>query len=272
MVNLKPYEDVNFRGLRAIFGSKNGARHKRLLNAAPIIEAACENYSRRRRTLARIVPLNLGGHRQRDLLHCYSSKTASLDELKTNVHENQPDSVGQICQYCDITASRSIDHYLPQGEFEEFAVFSLNLVPACKDCNNLKLERWLKNGRRQFLSLYFDRLPRLRFLFATVYYVNGEFRSEFYLSPSRAVYEGMKGLVRSHFQHLQLLQRYESAAGRELSENREMAKRFARTHTQAETAQFLRDYAYSIRPAESPNYWKSSLIEASSYCHEFCSP
>ncbi|CAN7448880.1 hypothetical protein LJR038_004881 [Acidovorax sp. LjRoot38] len=38
------------------------------------------------------------------------------------------------CPYCGLQKNITTDHYLPKQHFPQYAVFSLNLVPACTDC------------------------------------------------------------------------------------------------------------------------------------------
>jgi len=42
------------------------------------------------------------------------------------------------CPMCGSRGNGTIDHYLPKGLFPEFSFFSLNLIPCCAKCNNLR--------------------------------------------------------------------------------------------------------------------------------------
>jgi hypothetical protein len=62
----------------------------------------------------------------------------------------------QVCPMCGSLHSGTLDHLLPQADYPEFSIFSLNLVPACK-CNSIR-QNVLKGtppGER-ILHPYFD--------------------------------------------------------------------------------------------------------------------
>ena len=61
-----------------------------------------------------------------------------------------------LCPMCGSMHSGTLDHYLPKNGFPIFAVFSKNLVPACK-CNSKRKETLLgANPGERVLHPYFD--------------------------------------------------------------------------------------------------------------------
>lgn len=61
-----------------------------------------------------------------------------------------------ICPMCGSSHRGTLDHLLPQDSHGVFAVFSLNLVPACK-CNSLRQELLIgPNPGERILHPYFD--------------------------------------------------------------------------------------------------------------------
>lgn len=73
-----------------------------------------------------------------------------------------------VCPMCGSMHSGTLDHYLPKNGFPIFAVFSKNLVPACK-CNTKRKETLTGvNPKERVLHPYFDaclgeRLVRAHF-------------------------------------------------------------------------------------------------------------
>lgn len=73
-----------------------------------------------------------------------------------------------VCPMCGSMHSGTLDHYLPKNGFPIFAVFSSNLVPACK-CNSKRKETLTgANPNERVLHPYFDaclgeRLVRAQF-------------------------------------------------------------------------------------------------------------
>lgn len=64
----------------------------------------------------------------------------------------------QLCPSCGEEGTpNTLDHYLPQKRFPQFAVTPANLIPMCDICQGKKGEHTLDaNGRRVFLHSYFD--------------------------------------------------------------------------------------------------------------------
>ena len=61
-----------------------------------------------------------------------------------------------VCPMCGSLHSGTLDHLLPQGGYAAFAIFSLNLVPACK-CNSKRGELLVgPNADERILHPYFD--------------------------------------------------------------------------------------------------------------------
>ena len=60
------------------------------------------------------------------------------------------------CPFCAQRDVRTLDHYLPKGTFPEFAVFPMNLVPCCFDCNHSKLDHAPVGFSDQIFHPYFD--------------------------------------------------------------------------------------------------------------------
>jgi hypothetical protein len=61
-----------------------------------------------------------------------------------------------ICPMCGSLKTATIDHFLPQAEYPDWAVFSKNLVPAC-DCNSKRSSDVSgENANQRVLHPYFD--------------------------------------------------------------------------------------------------------------------
>lgn len=77
------------------------------------------------------------------------------DDLK-HITEMRESTEHLVCPMCGSMHSGTLDHYLPQGRFPIFSVFSKNLVPACK-CNSKRQETLLgANPGERVLHPYFD--------------------------------------------------------------------------------------------------------------------
>lgn len=64
----------------------------------------------------------------------------------------------KYCPYCNMPSRmvRQIDHYLPKAKFPSLSIVAKNLVPICKDCNEIKGEYYSLNMENQLIHPYYD--------------------------------------------------------------------------------------------------------------------
>ncbi|MEE5154825.1 hypothetical protein V2J87_26115 [Pseudomonas alliivorans] len=59
------------------------------------------------------------------------------------------------CPYCGYPSPpETLDHFIPKEKWPEFAIFSNNLVPQCRDCAPIKGHRYYCSNKRQALFLH----------------------------------------------------------------------------------------------------------------------
>jgi hypothetical protein len=95
----------------------------------------------------------------RRMSHQSGSGRAAYDELKSSA---------AVCPYCSLDEVYELDHFLPKGVFPDLNVVPINLIPICHPCNHIKLEAVPLAADRHFLHPYFDVLPNVQWLFATL--------------------------------------------------------------------------------------------------------
>lgn len=66
------------------------------------------------------------------------------------------------CPYCQHNQIKQVDHYLPKSKKPTLAVTPLNLIPACKDCNEGK------HTNTGFFHPYFDDVDSNQYLYCKV--------------------------------------------------------------------------------------------------------
>jgi len=76
--------------------------------------------------------------------------------------------LNDICPLCGQRTVHQLDHYLPLSEYPALAVTSVNLVPACPECNKVKLAYTAESASKKTLHPYFDNFENQRWLFAEV--------------------------------------------------------------------------------------------------------
>jgi hypothetical protein len=247
----------------AIVDAKEEPRHARLVALKPTVGNCFQAYYQNRQQLHTVAATGLTDEAKDDLRNCYTGDTVPLHQLKRDIIAHQDPASAALCQYCGLNAApRSFDHYLPKEAFAEFSTLSLNLVPCCLDCNQLKREAWLQNGQRMIVSFYYDTLPITQYLHASITLVAGVPEARFALSGNAALYGGLQATVQSHFEKLDLLNRYAKAWPAVLSENRQWIHDIVQNAGVAQAGTMLTQRATELAQAWSLNFWKVALYQA----------
>jgi hypothetical protein len=85
-----------------------------------------------------------------ELLALYGREISHLKFIKDIRYKLSPD----VCSMCGGATPTTVDHFLPKAQFNEYSIFSLNLVPAC-GCNPMRSNVLGVNGEK-LLHPYFD--------------------------------------------------------------------------------------------------------------------
>ncbi|TYO68682.1 HNH endonuclease [Rossellomorea marisflavi] len=104
----------------------------------------------------------------------------------------------RTCPICGQRKVSTLDHYLPKASYPSVVVTPLNLIPACPECNKMKLDDAAHTSEEETLHPYFDDLGSDRFLFAEVQ--NGEPPViNFFIDPPKTWDEKLAQKVKNHF-------------------------------------------------------------------------
>lgn len=196
------------------------------------------------------------------LLSCYSD-IVPVNSLKTDIRNHQPSSIRFICQYCMIRDSGdSFDHYLPKGQYPEFAVLSNNLVPSCSRCNSIKSNVWFDPaGNRNILHFYYDVIPTVPFLTCTLSWRRGTELIRFQLQRPAGVPNSLYRIIERHFERLGLIKEYEERSNTEITNTNNILTGFAIGTPLADVrASLLRQVAADM-VSYGCNYWKILIKE-----------
>jgi hypothetical protein len=112
------------------------------------------------------------------------------------------------CPVCGISAPRELDHYLPRSLFKCLAIYVRNLVPYCHDCNNSKKAHAGDDDER-FIHPYFDEIPDVQFLQATVDLQGGALRAEFAIVGVDGLDEDLRARLDHQLGRLKLNERFQ---------------------------------------------------------------
>lgn len=198
------------------------------------------------------------------LRSCYDGSTQPLRNLKAAIVSAQPTRLMKYCPMCGTTLHSTFDHYLPAVKFPEFAVHPLNLVPCCSRCNSTKDDDWLSaSGRRQYLHAYSDEPPDRQFVKVNLHEKGGlsGVGATFSLVRPHGVPDDMWQLIKSHFDRLNLLDRYDEQGNDEIAEILSDCRTFVEAGG-GDVRQFLSALAKDRCAVYGRNHWRAVLMES----------
>jgi len=192
-----------------------------------------------------------------------SAKTRTIYDQLKKACEND------ICPLCGQGTVYQLDHYLPITSFPVYGVSSVNLVPACADCNKRKRAYAAAAAGDQTLHPYFDDVEQERWLFASVNEVRPAALA-FSVKPPSTWNDLKMKRVATHFRIFGLGALYATHAAVEINNMRFALTKMA---TEPDSAQrisaHLRERAESCAVAHR-NSWQTATLEALADSDWFC--
>lgn len=171
-----------------------------------------------------------------------------------------------ICPLCEQRTVSTLDHYLPQSNHPSLTVVAANLVPACSECNKIKLAIEAADANDQTLHPYFDEIDERRWLFATVQEKRPA-SVTFYADPPESP---LRARITRHFAVFQLAKLYASHAAVEINDLRFGLEKIIQSGTKNDVRHHLQETAQSCAHA-NPNSWRRAMYEGLIESEWFCS-
>ncbi|ETD78199.1 hypothetical protein U716_15400 [Rhodobacter capsulatus B6] len=173
-----------------------------------------------------------------------------------------------LCPVCGIDPATELDHHLPQSEFKPLAIHSRNLVPMCHPCNHAKLDGFDEDGDG-FLHPYYDILPDLDFLTATIELDGAALNVSFAIDSTAALPAGYAGRLTAQMNALNLEARYQQEVNTYIASHAAALHLAYRASGQAGVQRMLRLQARYEAHAFHRNHWRPALLRALSEFNEF---
>lgn len=173
-----------------------------------------------------------------------------------------------MCPLCGHRIATTLDHYLPKMAFPSVVVAPNNLVPACKDCNVLKLDQASAEDGEQFLHPYYDAIGTGRWLDATVFETSPA-SVAFYADPPADWDPALKGRIEFHFKQLGIGELYATQAAVEVSRHRSRLEKLFDVGGSDAVRSHLEGEAETSEKA-NPNSWQSATFRALSLSDWYC--
>ncbi|MBP2611446.1 hypothetical protein [Agrobacterium pusense] len=173
-----------------------------------------------------------------------------------------------MCPLCAQRTVSTLDHYLAQAFHPALTVVPLNLVPACSECNKLKLDYQPSSEAQQSFHPYFDDFDDAQWLLAEVVETSPAAVRFSVAAPAGWSATKISRATR-HFEAFRLAALYASHAGVEISNIRYSLERVAASGTAHDVRLHLSERAESARHAQ-PNAWQTATYQALAASDWFC--
>lgn len=197
---------------------------------------------------------------KKELQSLYEYQNKVISDIKSNIKEQQIQSIRTTCQNCTINSVESMDHILPQSEYPELAINAYNLFPCCSKCNEYKNVKESSATKQEFLNLYLDKLPDIQYLFVDVFLNSGEIDFQYYLdNGAKKISAQFFNIIKNHYTNLHLIERMQDSARTYLSDFIASIKPNYKRHSKEYVIETTLEDIEDSREAYGYNYWKCSL-------------
>lgn len=174
-----------------------------------------------------------------------------------------------ICPLCGQGTVHQLDHYLPITNFPVFGLTSINLIPACSDCNKYKLVHVPSTAEEQTIHPYFDNVETEQWLVGEVVEAAPPSVAFAVRAPDSWT-EVQVERIRTHFRIFKLGALYATHAAVEINNMRYALKKMAATPDSANRiSAHLLDRAESCAQVHV-NSWQRATFEALANSQWFC--
>jgi|GEM_PF-238399 len=215
-------------------------------------------------------PLDAGGVvsvEQMETLYSgtFVRKTSPLRTVYDHLRGSAPND---ICPLCRQRVVKTLDHYLAKSKHPAFAVTPINLIPACSDCNKLKLAKQPATADAQTFHPYFDKLDNETWLVACVGRTSPPSIS-FSVVPPKKWDEITQKRLMTHFSTFELDVLYAAHAGAELMNIKYSLLKAAEADGASGIRSHLQEQAKDRSDAD-PNSWSAAMYIALADSSWFC--
>lgn len=260
MNNYKYYEGEAYQFFTEVYSrKKNPALKKAIINIKDDVKHLYQNYDDNfdKNSLGQLKSKGYKRELSEYLENLYKYSASAFINLRTKLTTT---SSGRKvnCQYCTLNQVNTFDHFIPKGEFCEFAVHPRNLICCCSECNSKKGKNWRENGKVLFLNLYKDILPSDQYLFVKI--TNSKtLNVSFYLENKFEIDQTLFNLIENHYEGLDLFTRFEENCDSVISSFISDLKAFEEFPLSNKSIEIVRRQIDSERASKGVNYWESVL-------------
>lgn len=208
------------------------------------------------------IPVTLNGVSQdcEEMDGLYSFHCAAMGKLFVEVLSSDG-YYNDMCPVCESVKATTFDHYLPQSQYQLFAVHPLNLIPCCTVCNGHKSGTVFdENNRRKYWNAYLDISTTERFLYCDITEEKGMPKAEFRIDRGNLP-DNYFEIVKNTFDGLELNDNYKKASGRVIINLKDSCCKYYIKNQDAGLDNCFQTVADTI-PDTNINHWENVLKKA----------
>ncbi len=229
MINLFQDREDSFSEYKAAVNRKNDDSNdkKDLLSIEKQMEDCYINYKQHfdSNNLEILKSTRVGQLHKDSLLGLYSSDAAIVKHFRMRYFAQNPQTYNNLCPYCTLSEANTTEHILPKEKYPEYAVDTLNLIPACSGCNSKKGDSIIDvvSGKKTTINYYTDKLPHEQYLYVDFEVSSNNIKAVYHLeNHDNKINVEMYSLIERHFSKFDLLNRFNLKAIQEISELRNL--------------------------------------------------
>lgn len=229
MINLIQDREDSFSEYKAAVNRKNDDSNdkKELLSIEKQMEDCYINYKQHfdSNNLEILKSTRVGQLHKDSLLGLYSSDAAIVKHFRMRYFALNPQTYNNLCPYCTLSEANTTEHILPKEKYPEYAVDTLNLIPACSGCNSKKGDSIIDvvSGKKTTINYYTDKLPHEQYLYVDFEASSNNIKAIYHLeNHDNKINVEMYSLIERHFSKFDLLNRFNLKAIQEISELRNL--------------------------------------------------
>lgn len=229
MINLFQDREDSFSEYKAAVNRKNDDSNdkKDLLSIEKQMEDCYINYKQHfdSNNIEILKSTRVGQLHKDSLLGLYSSDAAIVKHFRMRYFAQNPQTYNNLCPYCTLSEANTTEHILPKEKYPEYAVDTLNLIPACSGCNSKKGDSIIDvvSGKKTTINYYTDKLPHEQYLYVDFEVSSNNIKAVYHLeNHDNKINVEMYSLIERHFSKFDLLNRFNLKAIQEISELRNL--------------------------------------------------
>ncbi len=229
MINLFQDREDSFSEYKAAVNRKNDDSNdkKDLLSIEKQMEDCYINYKQHfdSNNLEILKSTRVGQLHKDSLLGLYSLDAAIVKHFRMRYFAQNPQTYNNLCPYCTLSEANTTEHILPKEKYPEYAVDTLNLIPACSGCNSKKGDSIIDvvSGKKTTINYYTDKLPHEQYLYVDFEVSSNNIKAVYHLeNHDNKINVEMYSLIERHFSKFDLLNRFNLKAIQEISELRNL--------------------------------------------------